>query len=261
VVAAISCSEYDRVLKTDDANLKFEKAFKYYNKGLYVRASTLFEQLAPLTRGSRRADSVFFYQAMTQYKLNDYIIAGHFFNTFTTYFMNSKFLHEAAYMEAYCYYLQSPRPELDQTSTYQALDAFKLYMIRYPESPRIADCERILLELNEKLMEKSFLAAKMYYYIDDFKAAIVSFNECLLEFPDSKYREEIMFLLLKSKYELAVKSILAKQTERFQDTIDEYYSFITEFPQSKNKKDAETMYETAMRYVKNKNMDQELTNN
>jgi outer membrane protein assembly factor BamD len=214
-----------------------------------VKAGTLFDQLTPLTRGTRRADSVFFYQAMTQYKLNDYIIAGHYFNTFVGTYENSGFIEEAAYMEAYCYYLQSPRPELDQTSTYQALDAFRLYMIRYPGSSRITDCLRIILELNEKLMEKAFISAKLYYNIENYKASIVALDACLSDFPESKYREEIMFMLLKSKYLLAVNSISSKQTERFQDAVDEYYSFVAEFPESPSKREAEAIYHDASKYI------------
>jgi len=260
-VIALSCSQYEKVLKSEDVNFKYSRAFHYYNKGDYVKAGTVFDQLAPLTRGTRKADSVYFFQAMTQYKLNDYIIAGHYFNNFTTYYQNSSFIQEAAYMEAYCYYLQSPRPELDQTSTYQALDAFRLYMIKFPSSPRVAECQRIIKELNEKLMEKSFIAAKLYFNLDDYKASIVSFNGCLIEYPESKFREEIMFLLLKSKYQLALKSVLSKQTERFQDTVDEYYSFITEFPESKNKKEADDMYQVASHYIKDTETEKELTNN
>ncbi len=261
IFIAFSCSQYEKVIKSEDVNFKFAKTFEYYNKGDYVKAGTLFEQLAPLTRGTRKADSVYFFQAMTQYKLNDYIIAGHYFNQFTQYYENSHFIEEAAYMEAYCYYMQSPRPELDQTSTYQALDAFRLYMIRYPASPRVTDCQRIILELNEKLMEKSFLSAKLYYNIDDYKAAIVALNTGLVDFPETKYREEIMFMLLKSKYLLAVKSIQSKQTERYQDAVDEYFAFITEFPESKNKKEAEDMYQIASQYIKDKETDKELTDN
>jgi outer membrane protein assembly factor BamD len=260
-LASFSCSQYEKVLKSEDVSLKYTKAFYYYGKEDYVKAGALFDQLAPLTRGTRKADSVFFFQAMTQYKLSDYIIAGHYFNNFNTHYENSPFIHESAYMEAMCYYMQSPRPELDQTSTYQALDAFRLYMIRYPTSPRIADCQRILRELNEKLMEKSFISARLYYNIDDYKAAIVAFSNCLIDFPDTKYREEIMFLLLKSKYLLAMKSILARQTERYQDTVDEYYSFITEYPESKNKKEADQIYEDASKHIKDKDTENELTNN
>jgi len=252
-LTSFSCSQYEKVVKSEDVNLKYTKAFEYYNKGDYVKSGALFDQLAPLTRGTRRADSVFFFQAMSQYKLTDYIIAGHYFNVFVGLYQNSRFIEEATYMEAYCYYLQSPRPELDQIPTNQALDAFHLYMIRYPKSAKIADCQQIVTELNEKLMEKAFLSAKLYYNLSDYKASIVALNNCLVDFPETKLREEIMFLILKSKYLLALNSINVKQTERFQDLVDEYFSFVAEYPNSKNKKDADVMYKESSKYIKDKN--------
>jgi outer membrane protein assembly factor BamD len=250
--ATFSCSQYEKIVKSEDVNLKYSKAFEYYNKGDYVKAGALFDQLAPLTRGTRRADSVFFFQAMSQYKLTDYIIAGHYFNVFVGLYQNSRFIEEAAYMEAYCYYLQSPRPELDQMPTNAALDAFHLYLIRYPRSERIADCQRIVTELNEKLMQKAFLSAELYYNLSDYKASIVALNNCLVDFPETKLREEIMFLILKSKYYLALNSISIKQTERFQDMVDEYYSFVAEYPDSKNKKEADVLYRESSKYIKDK---------
>ncbi|HEX2394008.1 MAG TPA: outer membrane protein assembly factor BamD [Bacteroidales bacterium] len=260
VVTIISCSGYEKILKSDDVDLKFTKAFYYYNRGDYVKAATIFDQLAPIIRGTRRADSVYFYQAMTQYKLNDYIIAGHYFNNFVQIYGNSVLVEEAAYMESYCYYMQSPRPELDQTSTRQALDAFRLYMIRYPNSPRIPDCQKIIVELNEKMMEKAYLSAQLYFNLNNYKAAVVSLSNCLSDFPESKYREVIMFRLLKAKYLLAMNSIQSKQTERFQDAIDEYYTYIAEFPESKNKEEADEIYQDASRFVKEPE-ENELSNN
>ena len=255
VLVTFSCSQYEKIMKSDDVNLKYSSAFTYYNKGEYTKAGALFDQMAPIIRGTRRADSVFFFQAMTQFKLNDYIIAGHYFNSFNSMYENSRFFEEATYMEAYCYYLQSPRPELDQTSTEQALDAFRLFMIRFPRSPKITECQRYILELNEKLMEKAFISAELYYNLDNYKASIVALNDCLISFPESKYREEIMFMLLKSKYLLAQKSIQARQTERYQDTVDEYYSFIAEFPGSKNKKDADEIYDESSKHIKETNLE------
>jgi outer membrane protein assembly factor BamD len=173
---------------------------------------------------------------------------------------NSVLIEEAAYMGAYCYYMQSPRPELDQTSTNQALDAFRLYMIRYPNSPRIPDCQKIIAELNEKMMEKAYISAQLYYNLDNYKASVVALSNCLADFPESKYREEIMFKLLKAKYLLAVNSVQSKQMERYQDAVDEYYTYIAEYPESNHKKEADEIYQDASRYVKEPE-ENELTNN
>jgi outer membrane protein assembly factor BamD len=99
-------------------------------------------------------------------------------------------------------------------------------------------------------MEKAFVAARLYFNLNNYKAAIVSLNTCLVEYPDSKNREEMMFMLLESKYMLASKSIFSKQTERYQDVVDEYYSFIAEFPESKNKNEADNIFEKSSKYVK-----------
>ena len=251
---AIACSRYAQVLKSDDIDLKISRAFYYYNKGDYTKAGALFDQLAPIVRGTQRADSVFFYQAMNFYQQYDYIMAGHYFNNFVQIYGNSIFAEDAAFMEAYSYYKTSPRPELDQTDTYKAMDAFQLFMIRYPDSPKIPESQRIILELREKLMEKSFLAAELYFNMADYKASITALNNCISEFPDTKFRESILFLLLKSRFLYAVNSIPERQAERYQETIDEYYSYVAEFPDSKNKKEADNIYNDASDYIRDADM-------
>jgi outer membrane protein assembly factor BamD len=250
-----SCSGYERVLKSDDYNLKYTKAFEYYNDAEYLRSGNVFDQLAPVYRGTKKADSVYFFQAMSYFKQANYEIAGHYFQLFTQTYGNSPFVEDAAFYEAYCYYLSSPRPELDQANTYQALDALRLFLIRYPRSKRREECEKYITELREKLIQKSFLGAKTYYNLEDYKASLTALNTSLVDYPDTQYREEILYMIVKSSYMLAVNSIRSKQPERFQDTIDDYYSFIAEYPDSKYGKDATRMYDNATEFLKTRNIE------
>ncbi|NJK87905.1 MAG: outer membrane protein assembly factor BamD [Bacteroidales bacterium] len=94
------------------------------------------------------------------------------------------------------------------------------------------------------------MSAKLYYDLEDFKASIVALGNSLNEYPESKYREEILFLILKSNYLLAFNSILSKQKERYQATLDEYYSFITEYPESKYRKEADRMHAASSKILK-----------
>jgi outer membrane protein assembly factor BamD len=242
------CGGYEKLLKSSDANLKYQKSFEYYNKGDYTKAGTLFDQIAPFFRGTTRADSVYYFQAMTYFRQNDFILAGHAFKNFSDTYGNSPFAETATFYVGYCYYLTSPRPELDQTDTYQAIQSLRLFLIRYPNSTRKEECEKMIAEMRNKLVEKSFISARLYYDLEDYKASIVALNNSLTEYPESKYREDILFLILKSNYMLAMNSIQSKQKERFQSTVDEYYSFITEFPESRYRKDAERIYESSSRY-------------
>lgn len=250
VLVLVGCSGYEKILKSSDYKRKYDAALKYYyEKEDYVRAATLFDQIALVYRGTDQADTVYYLQAMSYFKQHDYILSGHYFRTFARTYGGSPFAEDAEFMGAYCFYVTSPRPELDQTNTVQAMQAFQLYLIKYPESKRKDEVKEYLIELRDKLVVKSYLSAKLYYDLEDYKASIVALNNSLLKYPESKYREEIMFMLVKSSYMLADRSVLSKKKERFQDTIDEYYSFAAEFPDSKFLKEAKRYYRLSAKYL------------
>ena len=242
----VSCRGYEKLLKSSDYQLKYDKAFEYYNAEDYVRSATLFEQIVTVYRGTVKADTIQYYRAKAYYNQKDYTMAGHYFNELVKTYPNSLFADEAAYMNAYCYYKLSPRPELDQASTYAAINAFSLFIINYPKSPKLQECRSLILEMSEKLVNKSYLSARLYYDLGDYKASIIALRNSLNEFPDTKYREELMYLILKSSYLLAKNSVESKLKDRYQATVDEYYSFISEFPKGKFTGDAKEMYEASM---------------
>ncbi len=258
ILILAGCSGYEKILKSNDYRLKYKEALKYYyEKEDYVRAATIFDQIAPVFRGTDQADSVYFLQAMSYFKQSDYILSGHYFRTFTEIYGGSPFVEQADFLGSFCYYLTSPRPELDQSSTIQAIQAFQLFLIKYPSSPKAEEVKGYLNELRDKLVEKSYISAKLYYDLEDYKASMVALSNSLVKYPDSKYREELMFMLVKSSYMLADNSIQTKKKERFQDAIDEYYSFVAEFPESKFIKEAKRYYKLSSRNLGTEEVEKE----
>jgi outer membrane protein assembly factor BamD len=187
---------------------------------------------------------------MSYYKQEDYILAGHYLKTFFENYPYSPFADEAQFLSAYCYYLTSPRPTLDQENTYAAIDAFNLYIQKHPGSKRNDEARKYIADLEDKLVDKSYKNARLYYDLEDYKSSIIALNSSLSDYPNTKYREELLYLVLQSNYLMAKKSITSKQKERFQTTIDEYYSFIAEFPKSKYLKDAKNIHDDSQTYVK-----------
>jgi outer membrane protein assembly factor BamD len=244
-----ACSGYEKLLKSSDISLKYTKAFEYYNNEDFVRSATLVEQIKPYFRGSAKADSVNFFHARSLYGQRDYIMAGFYFKEFTRSYPRSKFAEESEYLSAYCSYLLSPRPNLDQKYAQEAIQGFRLFMIKYPNSSHVEQARILIDELRDKLVEKSFMNARLYYDLGYYKASIIALNNSLNEFPDTKYREELMFLILRSNFLLAANSIIARQRERYQETIDEYYSFISEFPNSQYARDAERIYQSSSNFL------------
>ena len=243
------CGEYEKLLKSRDFQMKYEKAVEYYEDGEYARAGTLFDQVANIFRGTTKADTVKYYQAKAYYGQRDYMMAGYYFSELSQTYASSVFMEEADFMVGYCFYMRSPRPELDQETTYQAITYMQMFMAKHPTSDRIGEAQEIITEMSDKLVEKSFISARLYFDLGYYKSAILALRNSLIDYPDTRFREELMFLILKSSYLLADRSIPSLQRERFQATVDEYYSFIGEFPEGSHTREANRMYEASTRFL------------
>jgi outer membrane protein assembly factor BamD len=250
LVTLASCSGFEKVRKSSDYNLKYRKAFYWYNKGDYNKSATLFDDISAYFRGTTKFDSISFYLAMSYYNSKDYILGAHYFSSFVQNFLYSPFTEEAEFLEAYCYYKESPEPPLDQANTRRAIESFQNFVSKRPLSKRGSEAQNLISELEDKLVEKSRLNAKLYYDLGYYKSSIIALKNSLDEYPNTKYREELMWLILDSNFKLAENSIHEKQKERYQATIDEYYSFISEYPEGKFKSDAEKIYKNAQKFVK-----------
>jgi outer membrane protein assembly factor BamD len=246
-ITVSSCNDFKKLQKSTDLNKKYEMAVKYYEKGDYLKAQILLEELMPLYRGQGRAEDILFYYAYTAFEMGDYTLAGYHFKTFARTYPNSARAEECAYMNAYCYYLISPTYTLDQTDTYRAIQEFQLFIDQFPSSARVEEANQIIDRMREKLEMKSFETAKLYFRMEDYKSAIVAFGNTLRDFPASKHKEEVHFYILRSHYLLALNSVDAKKGERIDAAIDNYRKFIGLFPQSQYLKEAEEVHQDALK--------------
>jgi outer membrane protein assembly factor BamD len=145
-------------------------------------------------------------------------------------------------MHALSLYLQSPEYNLDQTTTYEAVEALQFYIDRYPASEKIFAADSMIDILQVKLETKAYNNAKLYYKIKRYKAALVVFENFHKDFPDSEYNEEIFYMGIETAYDYAKVSIYEKQEERFLATITKYEDFLDKYPNSKYLKDAEQFF-------------------
>ncbi|WP_430816241.1 outer membrane protein assembly factor BamD [Carboxylicivirga sp. RSCT41] len=253
-----SCSKYQKLLKSQDYELWYTEAMNYYEKEDYTRAATLMGQLVNIYRGTDKAEEVNYTYANCLYGLNDYLTAGHYYREYVKNFPAGDYAEECQYMSAYCYYKRSPKPRLDQTTTEDAIQEFQLFINMYPNSARVEESTRLMDELRDKLVFKSYLNAKLYYNLGDYmgnnyQSAVIAAQNSLKDFPDTKYREELSFLILESKYIQAVNSVEEKKEERVRDTLDEYYSFVNEFPEGKYRKKADRIFADTDKMLKGYN--------
>lgn len=251
----ISCSDYQKILKSTDPELKYSKAVEYFEKKDFMRASTLFDEISRYFRGTEKSELILNYMARSYMGQKDYFSASEYYQTYIKTYPKGQFIIEARFMIGYCHYLDSPDPRLDQTSTRQAISAFQDFLDIHPESERVPEVNKLLQELTSKLAMKELLSARLYYNLgnylgNNYLSAVITAQNALKNFPDSKHREELFYIILQSKHQQALQSIEEKKLERYRDTADEYYNFVNEFPESKYRREAERIIADIRKVIK-----------
>ena len=241
-----ACSEYQKVLKSADINLKYDKAIEYYEEGEYFKAYPLFEDLIAIYRGTEKAENLYYLYAYCDYYLEDYILAAHRFSQFVKTFPASDKAEECQFMIGICNYKNSPKPSLDQSNTVKAINEMQLFVNLYPNSQYVDSCNQLVDDLLDKLAEKRFKKSRLYLTTENYKSAIISFKNFLDDFPDTKYREESEFLMLQASYLLAINSVESKKMERIDEAMKAYVNFVDSFSDSKFLRKAESYYQNLL---------------
>jgi len=244
-----SCNEYGKLLKSTDHNLKYEAAVKYYNEGDYYKAFSLLDNLMTVYNGTNKAQDIYWMLSWCDYHLTDYTLAATRFEIFHKRYPLSEHSEEALYMSALSNYKNSPELTLDQTDTKKAINGLQLFTDKYPSNPRVDTCNFLIEKLRDKLETKQYKQSYLYYHTENYKAAIVAFDNLLEDFPDTERKEKVLFYQLESKALLAQNSILSKKLKRNMDVIDSYTKFVDQYPSSTHLKSAEGLYNKAKQYV------------
>ncbi len=250
IVAAVSCkTSYDAILDSSDMDLKMRSGIDYYNRGKYRKAANIFESMILLSQGTVQEDSVQYYNAMSNYRSGDYYTAEANFEKFLEVFPRSRFSEESQFLRIKCLYEQTHRWELDQVPTHRAMGLIREFIYDNPQSQYIPICNAMLDEFQERLDRKSYEASKLYYDMEDFKAAQTAFKTALKENSDNRYREQMLYYTALSSFKYADNSIKERQKERFMTYIDDYYNFVGEYPSSPDRKLLDRYFARAQKYV------------
>ena len=258
-----SCGEYNKVLKSTDYEYKYEAAKSYFGKGQNTKAAAILEELITILKGTDKAEESLYMLGMTYYNQGDFITASHYFSTYYNTYPRGTYTEQARFYSGKALFLDTPEPRLDQSSTYKAIQELQMFMEYFPASNRHQEAQQMIFDLQDKLVMKDYMAARLYYDLgsytgnssysttgNNYLACIVTAQNALKDYPYTKLREDISILLLRAKYDMAKESVEEKKEERMRDAIDEYYAFKNEFPETKYIKEVENIYKDAKKYVK-----------
>ena len=240
-----ACSDFQKILKSDSVDKKYEAALKYYDKKDYYKAGILLEELIPLLKGRPESEKAQFLYANTQYLQRDYVLSAYYFRNFYDTYPRSEFAEEAIFLHTKSLYNDSPTFDLDQTNTYTALEAIQEYINRYPNSKNVKEANEMYDDLSQKLEVKAFESAKLYHQLRHYQSAVVALGNFMQSFPSSDFNEEAAFLRIESQYNLAKESVTEKQRDRYYEVVAFYQGFVDKYPKSKYLRTAEGFYTDA----------------
>lgn len=238
----VSCQTPEKVLKSTDIEYKKKMATNWYNKKEYFKCIPVFEELIGLMKGRESVEEYYYMYCMANFKQGDYMISAFHFKNFFDQYPNSPRAEECLYMQAKSYQMLSPKPSLDQTYTYKALDAYQFFFNMFPVNDVSKESNEAIAQLRKKLEKKALAAAELYYRTSNFKAAATAYENLLKDYPDIDEEEKISFMIVKSNFKLAENSVPDKKVARFKHVIDSYNTFKDRFAKSKLLEEAQGYY-------------------
>ncbi|MET7001193.1 outer membrane protein assembly factor BamD [Chitinophaga defluvii] len=251
LVASSACNmELRRIEKSNNFEKKLAYADKLYEKKKYTQAQTLYTDLLPIFKGTEKFEPLYYNFAYCSYYVKDYVQAAFHFKNYLDAFPNSPRAIEMDYMQAYCYYKQSPKVALDQTNTMKAIAAMQTFINNYPTADKVAEANLVIELCRRKLEKKEFNSAELYYNLGYYKSAGIAFKNLMRNYPDSDKSDSYKVMAIRAYYQYAKNSIVERQKERYEQVVTEYMDFADHYSDSKLKPDAEKYYTLAQNNLK-----------
>ena len=172
-----SCGEYNKLLKSTDYEYKYEAAKNYFAKGQYSRAATLLNELIAILKGTDKAEESLYMLGMSYYNQKDYQTAAQTFTQYYNVYPRGTFTELARFHAGKALFLDTPEPRLDQSGTYSAIQQLQMFLEYFPDSSKKDEAQSMIFALQDKLVMKEYLSAKLYYNLGNSDSVLsISLN-------------------------------------------------------------------------------------
>jgi len=247
-------TQFNRVYKSTDNTYKYEYAKECFALGKFQQCAALLQDLVTVQKGRTNAQESLYMLGMAEYCNQDYDAASATFRKYYSSYPKGDFAEQASFYIGQSLFESAPEPRLDQSPTIGAINAYQTFLDNYPDSPLRESAQQRLFQLQDNLVQKEYLSAKLYYNLggyfgninanteSNYESCIITAQNALKSYPYSDLRENFSVLIMKSKFQLAENSSEERRVERYRDAEDECYGFLNEFPESKE-------CETAQKYI------------
>lgn len=241
----MSCRSQDLIRPGDSLEVAYEKAKNQFDNENYSDAARAFETVVSIGRGTDIGQDAQFYLAESYYNNRRYLVAASEYSRYTQFHPNSPRRELADFKQAMSYYHLSPRFQLDQTYTERAIENFRLFNSRYPNSERRGEVVEKIEELREKLARRDYNAAEFYMRTSRYSSAAIYYGIVIDQYPETSWAEQSLVRQIEAYILYAENSVRARQQERFEKALESYNTYLQLFPRGDNRSKAEELYDRA----------------
>jgi len=245
LVLIAGCGNNKMIRPGDSLPEAFRKAKGLYVSENYNDATQAFETVISIGRGTEYAMEAQYLLAESYFKNGEYLLAASEYDRYANYYPQAEKREEVDFKQALCYYKLSPNYKLDQKYTQKAIELYKLFNSRYPNSDRTGEAGKYIDKLRTKLAHKYYHAAELYLRIDEYEAAAIYYGLTIDNYPETSWSEQALVKQIYAYIVYARNSVSSKQDDRYQKAIDAYEKYVQLFPKGEHRSQAEEYHDMA----------------
>lgn len=186
-----------------DPHAKMIEADELYQRKKYQKARDAYEIITYMSKGDTLVKRAQYQLANCYYNMRLYEDAIYEYEQLMRLFPYSQYNEDANYKIGTSWFKLSYPPAYDQEETKNALQQFNHFIAQYPKSDKIEKVNKMRTTCLNKLLEKKYLNAHIYYMMGYYNASLMYINEIF----DENIRGEIE----EKALELAAKIYIKKE--------------------------------------------------
>lgn len=152
--------------------------------------------------------------AEAYYGKGEYISAATEFGRLANDFPTGQWADDSRFMVCESYAELSPKPQLDQEYTQQAIDHCQSLLAYFPDSEFAERGRELLAQLTNKLAQKIFLNGDHYFKRNAYDSAEIYFNSVLADYPNTAAAPKALLRLIQGYEKLGYEDEAKSARER-----------------------------------------------
>ena len=173
LIILMGCARNKVELSLDN---KMAKADNLFAKHKYARAALLYDDIS-FEKKSASSPVALMRLADCYFEIHKFTDARLKYTQMTTSYPDFPDIQTAYYRIGVCFWEESMPAQYDQAETIQSIEAFRIFIDKFPTSTSFNDALNYIRKAQSKLLEKKFYNGFIYYKMKDYSSALMYFTE------------------------------------------------------------------------------------